>query len=56
MPLIEDNQIAIFFTREEWECVRGCIQYAVHYSALSTEDASMEENIIDRIEKNLGIE
>lgn len=52
-----EGQIGIAFTREEWLSIKGCLEYTINYSVVDYPDeCQMELNIIDRIEKNLGIE
>ena len=46
--------IEIPFTREEWEEIIASL--AVRYAYLNEADKPMTINIIDRIERNLGIE
>lgn len=55
-PPYWEGQIGIPFTREEWKSILSCIQYTIHYSTTSADRCEMENNIMDRIEKNLGIE
>lgn len=50
-----DAQIGIAFTRDEWECIKGSLELTLHDRCIGNE-GEMERNIIDRIEKNLGVE
>ena len=59
MPFIEDNNgLAIYFTREEWQEIVGILDSHVRFQLdyVGDVDVEMPRNIIDRIEKNLGIE
>lgn len=53
-----DGTISINFSEREWEYIRNVLQQdLVHFGSILGKDArSMQTNIIDRIEKNLGIE
>lgn len=55
-PPYWEGQIGMSFTRDEWKDILSCIQYTVHYSAAYPDECLSEINIMDRIEKNLGIE
>ena len=48
------EQILIPFTRDEWNAILNCVLMA--YNPESFDDYEELSNIIDRIEKNLGIE
>lgn len=50
------EQISIPFTRDEWLCIKGSLEYNIHYGETYPDECEEERNIIDRIEKNLGIE
>lgn len=47
--------VQIPFTRNEWECIKGSLELTIHDRCIGNE-GDMERNIIDRIERNLGIE
>lgn len=55
-PPYWDGQIGIPFTREEWLEIIGCIEYSIHYGETYPDECASERNIVDRIQKNLGIE
>jgi hypothetical protein len=57
-PPYWEGQIGISFTREEWKYIKYVLQDDfVQWGGILPQDAhEMQSNIIDRIEKNLGIE
>lgn len=55
-PLYSVEQISIPFTREEWARIANTLlEYGYNDERLNDDDYIML-NIIDRIEKNLGVE
>lgn len=54
-PLYRTLPIQMTFTVEEWECILSSLELTIHDRCIGTEGAE-ELNIIDRIQKNLGIE
>ena len=55
-PPYWEGQIGIEFTRGEWEAIIDSIQYYMNFHYGFDEDFDVERNIVDRIQKNLGIE
>lgn len=55
-PPYWEGQIGIAFTREEWEAIINTIEYYTNFRYGFDEDFVVERNIVDRIQKNLGIE
>lgn len=58
-PLYETIPIQMAFTVEEWQEIVGILDQHVRFQldyVGSDIDVDMPRNIIDRIEKNLGIE
>lgn len=49
------HQIAMHFTREEWESIVQSLELTIHDRCIGNE-GEMERNIIDRIEKTIGVE
>lgn len=54
-PLYLTLPMQMTFTVEEWECIKDSLELTIHDRCIGNE-GEMERNIIDRIEKNLGIE
>lgn len=58
-PPYWEGQIGIHFTREEWQEIVGILDQHVRFQldyVGSDVDVDMPRNIIDRIEKGIGIE
>lgn len=53
-----DGTIAIPFSRDEWKYIIEVLldDLVYHYGLLDSEAETMAKNIVDRIEKGIGIE
>jgi hypothetical protein len=58
IDLFDSTQILIPFTREEWNILRDALSSLIEDTSVwwGDEDLVTARNIIDRIEKNLGVE